>query len=114
MALELVLEEYHELAVVVLEGCVRASNASFLQDTFDTLINEGHARIVLDCQGLTSMNSDGLAALMDLVRATSAGGGRVILCNASQRLVDLLNISGLDQFIETADGRNEAMRRVMH
>ncbi|MCL6268942.1 STAS domain-containing protein [Sansalvadorimonas sp. 2012CJ34-2] len=114
MALELVLEEYHELAVVILEGCVRASNAGFLQNTFNMLLSEGHARIVLDCRALSSMNSDGLAVLSDLVRATSAGGGKIVLCHASKNLVDLLDISGLDQFIEVTSGRAEAMRQVMH
>ncbi len=114
MALELTLEEYQDMTVVTLEGYIRAGNAEFLQDTFSMLLEEGHARIVLDCRGLISMNSNGLAVLSELVRATMADGGKVVLCNASPRIIDLLDISGLDQFIETAPGKSEAMRRVMH
>ena len=116
MALELTLEEYHELAVIGLAGNIRANNADLLQDTIDMLMGDGHSRIVIDCQDLISMNSDGLAVLSDLVRSLTCQReeGRIVLCNVSSGVRDLLHLSGLDQFIETVSGKGEAMDRVMH
>ncbi|WP_281646807.1 STAS domain-containing protein [Parendozoicomonas sp. Alg238-R29] len=113
MALELTLEEYQELAIIALDGNIRATNADRLQNTIDTLVEDGHSRIILDCRGLISMNSDGLAILSDLVRYMR-GRGRLVLCHVSQPILDLLHISGLDSFIETTSGKNEAIRRILH
>ncbi len=116
MALELTLEEYHELAVIGLAGNIRASNADLLQETIDILMDDGHSRIVIDCQDLVSMNSDGLAVLSDLVRnlTCQCEEGRLVLCNVNPRIHGLLHLSGLDQFVETVSGKDEAIDRVMH
>ncbi|CAM3549205.1 STAS domain-containing protein [Parendozoicomonas haliclonae] len=116
MALELYLEEYHELAVITLEGALLASNADYLQNAVTLLLEDGYSRIVIDCEDLISMNSDGLAVLSDLVRELSSreSEGRLVLCNVSTRIRGLIHLSGLDQFLETVSGKNHAIDRVMH
>ena len=113
MALELSLEEHQELAIIALDGNVRASNADLLQDTIDMLIDDGYSRIILDCEGLISMNSDGLAVLSDLVKYMQ-GRGRLVLCSVKKPVQDLLHISGLDMFIESESGKDDAIRRILH
>ncbi len=121
MALDLKLEEYQELAVIALDGTIRASNADYLQSTVDTLIDDGHSRIILDCRGLVAMNSDGLAVLSDLVRyfaehasETGLKPGKIVLCHVSPRIQELIHLSGLNQFVDTVEGRVEAIERVLH
>ncbi len=116
MALELYIEEYHELAVLTLAGTVLASTASYLQETVTTLLQNGHTRIVIDCENLISINSDGLAILSDLVRilASNEIEGRIVLCNTSTNIRDLIHLSGLDQFIETVPDKGDAIDRIMH
>ncbi|MTI14809.1 STAS domain-containing protein [Sansalvadorimonas verongulae] len=113
MALELSLEEHQELAIIALDGNVRTSNANLLQDTIDMLVDDGHSRIILDCKGLISMNSDGLAVLSDLVKHMR-GRGRLVLCRVNKPVQDLLHISGLDLFIESESSKDAAIRRILH
>ena len=116
MALELYLEEYHELAVITLEGAIRASTADQLQGVVDKLLNGGHTRIVIDCHNLVSLGSQGLAIISDLVRVLTSTEieGRIVLCNVSPGIKELIHLSGLDQFIETVSGKGNAIDRVMH
>ena len=113
MALELILEEYRDLAVVALEGSVQASNAGFLLDTMEALLDDGHTRFVLDCRGLSSISSDGLAVLVDLLEQMEPEG-KLVLCHASQKIRNLLELSGLDRFIEYIENRDDAIKRVRH
>ena len=116
MALELYFEEYHEVAVLTLEGAILASNASHLQSAIDALLNRGYSRIILDFQALVSTNSSGLTVLADLVRILDSreNAGCVVLCHVPPHVQELLQLSGLDQFIETTPDRNEAFDKVMH
>ena len=113
MTLELSLEEYKELAIVALEGSIRATNVDLLHDAIGKLVGYGHSRIILDCEGLLSINSDGLAVLSDIVKYMR-GRGRLVLCRVNKPVQELLHISGLDLFIETAPGKNEAIHRILH
>ncbi len=116
MALELYLEEYHNLVVLTLEGAVLSSNAQHLQSAIDLLLENGYSRIILDCQTLVSINSAGLAVLSELVRILTSkkNAGRVVLCHVAPAIQELLQLSGLDQFIDTVPARGDAFDRAMH
>lgn len=116
MALELHLEEYHEIAVLSLAGAIIASDTEYLQGALDFLLENGYSRIVIDCKTLVSINSTGLAALCELVRILTKDKkeSRVVLCNVAPRIQNLLRVSGLDQFIQTTANRDDALTSIMH
>lgn len=111
MSLELKLEEYQEVIVIALNGIVQPNNATFLQNSLDSLVKDGFSHFVLDCTHLKSINSDGLAVLYDLFLDLPPNG-KIVLCNANRRIRGLLDISGLGHYLPYLESRDTAMKSV--
>ena len=116
MSLELYLEEHNEIAVLTLKGAILANSTEHLKNAIDILLENGYSRIVIDCKALVSINSSGLATLYELVRTLTNHNdeGRVVLCHVAPQIQELLQISGLDRFIQTTADRDDALEKVMH
>jgi anti-anti-sigma factor len=76
-------------------------------DRFEQLLagNEatGPATIVLDMRGLTFIDSSGLRALIMADQRVRAGGGRFIVVRGSDRVNEVLEVSGVAKRIELVD-----------
>jgi anti-anti-sigma factor len=60
------------------------------------------ADVVLDCSGVTFMDSMGLRVLVQLRRALTAGGHTFALADPSERVSRVLELAGLRDLFEVA------------
>lgn len=67
-----------------------------------SLIDSGHYRFVVDLSEIQVMNSVGLNFLITLRSRSADHGGNVILCNASPRVKQLLEVTKLHTIFQTA------------
>ncbi|MEU7428266.1 STAS domain-containing protein [Streptomyces sp. NPDC040750] len=93
-------EDREGWAVLVLAGEVDLALSPALREGVNVLIGEGRARIVVDLEHVTFMDSTGLGVLVYAFRRTSALAGRLRLAHPGEQVCRLLELTGLDSALE--------------
>ena len=70
------------------------------------------ARVLLDCTGLTYMNSKALGLVSSYHRTLLAAMGQLALCSLNRKLVKTMDLLGLGQMLKIYDTREEALRNL--
>jgi len=75
-------------------------------------VSERGARLVLDMQDVSHMNSIGLGGLVRLAAQANIHEGRVILASPSPFVAGVLEATKLETFFEVAPSVEEALKRL--
>jgi anti-sigma B factor antagonist len=81
-----------------------------LKDKVNSLVNQGHRKIVLNLAGVPYIDSAGLGEIVRTYTTVSRQGGSLKLLNLTKRITDLLAITKLLTVFETFDSENDAVR----
>ena len=81
-----------------------------LKDKVNSLMNQGHKKILLNLAGVPYIDSAGLGEIVRTYTTVSRQGGSLKLLNLTKRIQDLLAITKLLTVFETFDVENEAVR----
>jgi anti-sigma B factor antagonist len=81
--------------VVVLAGELDVATAPVLRRRMDDLIAQGSAHIVIDCAGLSYVDSSGVAILVDSWERLDALDGSLVVRNATQMAVKVFEITNV-------------------
>lgn len=98
---------------VRLSGELDMLAAPQLSDTLGELLDAGHKRIVVDLTRLEFVDSSGLSALLGAHQDAQARGAALVLQSPNERIVRLVNITGLGDVFEVsvaADGEPTGSR----
>jgi anti-anti-sigma factor len=74
------------------------------------LIEEGNARIALDCAKLDYLSSAGLRAILAAAKRTKQAGGKLTLGNPSQQVNEILDIAGFASILPIFKTLEEAVK----
>ncbi|MEV7369055.1 STAS domain-containing protein [Streptomyces sp. NPDC091299] len=91
-------------AVVVLRGEVDLALAPALRGIIDTLIADRRARMVLDLEDVSFMDSSALGVLVYAMRRADALGGALRLAAPCEPVRRMLEVTGLDTVIQVFAG----------
>ena len=81
-----------------------------LKDKVNSLVNQGHKKIILNLAGVPYIDSAGLGEVVRTYTTVSRQGGSLKLLSLTKRITDLLSITKLLTVFETFDSENEAVR----
>ncbi len=81
-----------------------------LKDKVNSLVNQGHKKIVLNLADVPYIDSAGLGEVVRTYTTVSRQGGSLKLLNLTKRITDLLSITKLLTVFETFDAETEAVR----
>jgi len=109
MQLKLSTRTVKDVVVVDCEGrIIFGEESADLRDTMKMLIGQSK-RIVLNLAGVTYIDSGGLGTLVALYTTAHNAGGSIKLCNLSQRVGDLLQVTKLLTIFEVYDSEEKAI-----
>ena len=74
-----------------------------------TLIAGGHVDVLLDMSKVSWVNSTGLGILVSGYHTLKKNGGRLKICQVSDRIDNILNVTQLKLVFETFDSCDEAL-----
>jgi anti-sigma B factor antagonist len=80
-----------------------------LKDKINSLIQQGHRRLVLNLEAVPYIDSAGLGEIVRTYTTVSRQGGKLKLLNLTKRIQDLLAITKLLTVFETFDNEQEAV-----
>ena len=81
-----------------------------LKDKVNSLVNQGHRKILLNLAEVPYIDSAGLGEIVRTFTTVSRQGGNLKLLNLTKRITDLLAITKLLTVFETYEAENDAIR----
>jgi anti-sigma B factor antagonist len=81
-----------------------------LKDKVNSLVNQGHRKIILNLADVPYLDSAGLGEVVRAYTTVSRQGGNLKLLNLTKRITDLLAITKLLTVFETFDSETDAVR----
>jgi anti-sigma B factor antagonist len=81
-----------------------------LKDKVNSLVNQGHRKIILNLADVPYIDSAGLGEIVRTYTTVSRQAGSLKLLNLTKRITDLLSITKLLTVFETFESENEAVR----
>jgi anti-sigma B factor antagonist len=80
-----------------------------LKDKVNSLIQQGHQKLLLNLEGVPYVDSDGLGEIVRTYTTVGRQGGQLKLLNLTKRIKDLLAITKLLTVFETFESESEAV-----
>jgi anti-sigma B factor antagonist len=100
-----------DVVVLDLKGKITLGEGDeLLKDKVNSLVNQGHKKIILNLAQVPYIDSAGLGEVVRTYTTVSRQGGSLKLLNLTKRITDLLSITKLLTVFETFDSENEAVR----
>ena len=81
-----------------------------LRDKVNSLVHQGHKKIILNLEGVPYIDSAGLGEIVRTYTTVSRQGGKLKLLNLTKRIEDLLSITKLLTVFETYDSEEAAVK----
>ena len=109
MQLRLSTRKVNDVLVVDCVGrIVFGEESADLRDTVKMLLGQNN-RVILNLSGVTYIDSGGLGTLVALYTTAHNAGGGLKLCNLTQRVGDLLQVTKLYTIFEVYDSEEDAL-----
>jgi len=100
-----------DVVVLDLKGKITLGEGDeLLKDKVNSLVNQGHKKIVLNLADVPYIDSAGLGEVVRTYTTVSRQGGQLKLVNLTKRIVDLLTITKLLTVFEAFDSEPEALK----
>jgi len=100
-----------DVVVLDLKGKITLGEGDeLLKDKVNSLVNQGHRKILLNFADVPYVDSAGLGEIVRTYTTVSRQGGSLKLLNLTKRITDLLAITKLLTVFETFDAENEAIK----
>src|ERR1700704_908671 len=100
-----------DVVVLDLKGKITLGEGDeLLKDKVNSLVNQGHKKIVLNLADVPYIDSAGLGEIVRTFTTVSRQGGSLKLLNLTKRISDLLAITKLLTVFETFDTEHEAVQ----
>jgi len=104
------IEPIDDGQLVRLSGDVDYGRAPELRVRLMKLLNSGVPKIVLDLGGVPYMDSSGVAVLVEALQIQRRGEHKLVLCNLTDKVRGIFEISQLHKVFEIVDDVETAAR----
>jgi anti-sigma B factor antagonist len=100
-----------DVMVLDLKGKITlGAGDELLKDKVNSLVNQGHTKIVLNLAEVPYIDSAGLGEVVRTYTTVSRQGGSLKLLHLTKRITDLLSITKLLTVFETFESENDAVQ----
>lgn len=107
--MEIQTTEHKRASVMTVEGRIDSATATDFENAVKDLIDKGVANLILDFSEVDFLSSAGLRVMVTARKALRGAGGDLVLANPSERVVETLDIAGLDVLFEVFPDRESAV-----
>jgi anti-anti-sigma factor len=107
--MDIQISEHKRVSVITVSGRIDGSTAGEFEAVLTGVTEEGNKNIIIDMSDVDFVSSAGLRVLVNTRKAVNSAGGKILLAEPSQQVVDTLDIAGLDVLFEQFDDRETAI-----
>jgi anti-sigma B factor antagonist len=100
-----------DVAVIDIKGRITfGEGAELLRDKINSLLHQGHKKLLLNLAGVDYVDSAGLGDIVGAFATVRRHGGTLKLLGLTSRIRDLLSITKLLTVFETFDSEGDGVR----
>lgn len=107
--LEVKRDKSGNVEIVFLSGALDTANADIFVHHMQPLCEKG-AHVVVDCAGLSYVNSMCFALLNKFSRECGGHGGRLVFCRIPPKIKQVMKLLGLEQSLALFDTLERAVK----
>lgn len=107
--MEIRTSELKRVTLFEINGRIDSTNATELGDALNAAVDAGRAQIVVDLSNVEYMSSAGLRELVTALKKVKRGTGDLRLAAPSERVMEVLELAGLDSIFEIYSNQVEAV-----
>lgn len=105
--------EVDEVVVLKPFGELNIENAHLFKNwVFDTFIEKGKTKILLDLSEVESIDSFSLGVIVNILKSVSTRSGSFAIVSPNEQVMKILRITSLDRVIKVYDTVSEALAEV--
>jgi anti-sigma B factor antagonist len=97
------------VTILTVERGLRGALATVLKERIDELVGEGRLYIVVNLKQVPQIDSRDIGRIIRAHLSVRQAGGRVRLCNLSERVLSALKMTRLDTVLDIHDTEQEAI-----
>ena len=110
MSAKLTIRHSGDVAIVDISGRITlGEGSSAFHENMRSLMAEGHAKILVNMEGVTFMDSSGIGELVSGYVSVAHNHGKVKLSGLSKRIRDLLLVTRLYNVLDIYDSEADAL-----
>jgi len=103
-------ENVGSVAVVRIEGKLDTNTSPEAEEHLDGLLKKGVSKVLVDCEKVDYISSNGLRILLTTVKQLSAVGGSLRICSSNETVQEVFEISGFRRILSFFDTEPEARK----
>lgn len=107
--MEISMQEYKRVGVITVAGRIDGSTSPDFEKRLKEIIQAGKKNLVLDMKAVDFMSSSCLRVMLTTRKSLMSIGGRLVLADPSKRVVDTLDIAGIDVLFDVYPDRESAI-----
>jgi anti-sigma B factor antagonist len=109
MSLEITISEMKRVHLLEVGGRVDSMSANELGEALNGVIDKGHSHVVVDLRDVEYMSSAGLREMVSSLKKVQKAGGDLRIANPSERVMEVLELAGLDTIFKIYPTQVEAV-----
>ena len=104
------VSEQNGIVIIALSGKIMGGpEAGQINEQINNFIDKGKINIVIDLEHVEWMNSSGLGILIGVITTLKNNGGKLVVTNVSDRILNLLKITKLVTVFEIEQDLDSAL-----
>jgi len=110
--MEVKVEKEGGVLVVSPIGKLDGENGVLLEQTLMPDITGTNNKVAMNMENVNGVTNDGIRGLLTLIQRATMMRGQLVLYNASESFIQVLQQSGLDSFFTVVGDKNEVFERL--
>ncbi|MDA3899975.1 MAG: STAS domain-containing protein [Spirochaetes bacterium] len=94
------LVEKEDVSVITLIGELRIFDLADYTAFFEELVDGGKIKIIINFEKISYVDSTAIGLLVNIKRGIEDKGGRLALCSVQKEVMNVLQITGVNQFLD--------------
>ena len=104
------IEEKDSVKICYAEGDIDINSSPQLKKVFDKVSQAKSEKVLINLKGVGYIDSSGLATLVEILKNFRGYGGKLKLCNLSNKVKSLFEITKLEKLFDIVDTEEEAVK----
>lgn len=111
--MEVSVEEKNEVVVVRPEGRLDAASAPQLEQQLQSIIEQGHFKIVLNLAGVEYLSSAGMRLMLSISKKLKNLEGKIAICSLSDEVMEVVKMAGFHQVLAFYPNEEESLTHLV-
>lgn len=105
-------EKLNDILICKTEGEININTSPELRKAFDEYIQRGIKKVLFDFSQISYIDSSGLATLIELLQRLNKSGGKLNICNVSEKIKNIFEVTKLHKLFKIYEDRQDALKDI--